>query len=236
MDLSKTLSLEELAQRCTTETERFFRRVGEQDNRFCYELFRRAFADRNDAAWSKLYQQYKSLVVGWILEHPQFGVTEEESDYFVNSAFTSMWRACPPERFVQFADLPAALAYLKSCVHTTILNYTRKRRPQMLDINEELLANTTAPASTPTSIVLDKLERAALWQLLDPLLHNEKERIVMEESFIHGVKPRQLYEQYTDHFATIQDVYRTKQNLLERLSRNHDLQQFYADLRENSDR
>ena len=79
MDRLRTLSLEELAQRCAAETERFFRRVGGHDNQFCFELFRLALADRSDAAWSKLYAQYRGLVTGWIHEHPQFAVVDEES-------------------------------------------------------------------------------------------------------------------------------------------------------------
>ena len=235
MDLLLKLSLEELTQRCAAETERFFRRVGGHDNQFCFELFRRAFAERNDAAWAKLYHQYHGLVTGWICEHPQFASADEEPDYFANGVFTSMWKACPPERFANFPDLPAVLAYLKSCVHTTILNHTRKRRPAVAEISEELVgtphsAGTTDPMA---GAVLNKLARTELWHLLDSLLHNDKERLVTELYFIQGMKPRMIYDQHGDRFATVQEVYRIKQNLMERLSRNTDLQQFYADLREN---
>ena len=57
--------------------------------------------------------------------------------------------------------------------------------------------------------------------------------MVTDLYFIQGLKPRVIYELHGDRFATIQEVYRIKQNLMERLSRNADLQQFYADLREN---
>ncbi len=234
MNRLRQLSLEELAQRCAAETERFFRQVGGHENAFCFELFRRAFVDRSDAAWSKLYTQYQSLVTGWIHEHPQFAVANEEPDYFVNGVFSSMWKACTPERFPNFPDLPALLAYLKSCVHTTIINHTRKRRPPLAQISEELVGEPRAqPIDPMAGAVLNQLARAELWHLLDGLLHNDKERLVTELYFIQGMKPRLIYEQNADRFATVQEVYRVKQNLMERLSRNTDLQQFYVDLREN---
>ena len=205
--------LEELAQRCAVETARFFRRAPSHDNQFCYELLRRAFAERNEAAWGKVYAQYQSLVIGWIVEHPQFAATDEEAAYFLNSVFASMWRACSPERFTNFPDVPAVLAYLKSCVHTTIINYLRKRRPPVTAIQEELLAARTGDGMA--TLVLNQLARAELWHLLDSLLNNEKERLIINLCFIQGMKPRLIYEQHEATFASIQEVYRVKQNLLE---------------------
>jgi len=235
MNGSLNLSVEELAHRCAAETERFFRRVGGHDNRFCFELFRLALADRNDAAWSKLYEQYRGLVTGWIHEHPQFAMANEESDYFLNGVFTSMWKACTPERFVNFADLPALLAYLKSCVHTTIINHSRKRRPPLAEISDELVGASPVSETTDpmAGALLHQLARTELWHLLDTLLHNDKERLVTELYFIQGMKPRLIYEQYHEHFTNVQEIYRVKQNLLERLSRNTALQDFYTELREN---
>ncbi|MCB0063394.1 MAG: sigma-70 family RNA polymerase sigma factor [Caldilineaceae bacterium] len=231
MDSAFDLSLDELAQRCAAETERFFQRAGAQDNGYCFELMRRAFVERDDAAWDKVYAQYQGLVTGWIVAHPQFAATDEESAYFLNAVFTSMWKSCTPERFSRFPDLPALLAYLKSCVHTNIANHLRKRRVPVATMHEE--STDVMAAHGMAGGVLDKLARAELWQLLDTLLHNDKERLITDLYFIQGLKPRTIYEQAAAHFASIQEVYRVKQNLMERLSRNAELQQFCADLREN---
>lgn len=230
MNFSLDLSIEALAHHCAAETERFFRKLA-HDNRYCFELFRRAFVERNEGAWEKLYRQYTSLIVSWIREHPQAAAADEEVDYFVNGVLTSMWRSCTPDRFARFGDLPAVLAYLKSCVHTTIYNHLRKRRPAAAELSEELIGASATVA--PASAVLDQIARTELWQLLDSLLQNEKERMVTDLYFIQGLKPRTIYDLHRDRFATVQEVYRVKQNLMERLSRNADLQQFYAELREN---
>ena len=230
MDSSREMSLEELAQRCANETERFFRRAGSHDNQYCFELWRRAFAERNDAAWSTIYRQYHSLVIGWICEHPQFAATDEEAGYFLNAVFAAMWKSCPAERFANFADLPAVLAYLKSCVHTTIVNHLRKRRVARVSIVEELIGSADDGMAIG---VLNRMARAELWHLLNSLLHTENERLLTELYFVQGLKPRTIYAQYSTQFASIQEVYRVKQNLLERLSRSAELQQFYKELREN---
>lgn len=230
MARTQDLSLEDLTQRCAAETERFFRRAGTHDNQYCFELWRRAFAERNDDAWSRLYHQYQGLVVGWICDHPQFTATEEESGYFLNAVFAGMWKSCPPERFANFPDLPAVLAYLKSCVHTTIVNHLRKRRVPYTTIADEL---TGSADDTMSTLVLDRLARAEMWQLLSSLLHTEKEQLLTDLYFIQGMKPRVIYAQYHEHFASIQEIYRVKQNLMERLSRSAELQQFYKELREN---
>lgn len=220
-------TIEQLAQRCAEETERFFGKRQAPDNRFCFELFRRAFVEKSEAAWECVYQNYQPLVASWIREHPQLMLSGEEVDYFLNGVFTAMWRSCTAERFARFGELPSVLAYLKSCVHTVIFNHTRKQHPPTTHMHEELIEQ---PGSPPTThAVLDKMARAELWRLLDSLLNSEKERMVLELHFINGLKPREIYETQEAHFANIQDVYRVKQNLLERLSRNESLRAFYED-------
>jgi hypothetical protein len=44
MSLADSLSLDDLTQRCASETEKFNRR-DPSDSRFCFELLRRALAD-----------------------------------------------------------------------------------------------------------------------------------------------------------------------------------------------
>lgn len=229
-EFARTMPLGELIQRCTAETERFFQRAGNHDNQYCFELWRRALAEQNDMAWAEIYQRYQSLVLGWIAAHPQFAATEEESGYFLNAVFAAMWKSCPPERFTHFPNLPATLAYLKSCVHTTIANHLRKRRVAYVAIVDDVTPGTHDPLAT---VVLDQSARTELWQLLNSLLHSEKEQLVMDLFFIQGMKPRAIYAQYEEQFTSVQEVYRVKQNLMERLSRNVELHQFYTTLREN---
>ena len=116
------LPLDHLAQRCGEETERFFQRQHHQDG-FCFELFRRALAEKSETAWGFVYGQYQSLVAGWVRDHSLFRYCDEEVDYFINEAFFRMARACTPAKFVRFSRLPQLLAYLKACVHGATVDY-----------------------------------------------------------------------------------------------------------------
>ena len=55
------------------------------------------------------------------------------------------------------------------------------------------------------------------------LSDNDRERLVVYASFSLGLKPRELCAQYGDQFANVRDVYRIKQNVLERLRRDPEL-------------
>lgn len=221
-------NLQSIAQKCAEQTELFFRRQAHDDS-FCFELFRLAFTARNEEAWGYIYTQYDSLVTGWVNEHPQFALSQESASYFVNGVFGSMWKSCTPERFARFTNLAATLAYLKSCVHTTIFNSMRKTRVQTLDLDHEHNAEvmTVATADSPTDQILDRVARDELWRLIRGLMKNEKETRVTDLYFIKGFKPREIYERHPTEFESVREVYRIKQNLMERLSRNPELRAFY---------
>lgn len=223
-----SFNLGAIAKRCAEETERFFRQLA-YDGQYCFELFRQALSQRNEEAWGYLYHQYESLVSGWITQHPQFRLTQESTDYFVNGIFTSMWKSCTPERFALFPNLPATLAYLKSCVHTNISNYMRKQQLPQVDLNDEQTEHKSSTAPLPTVTVLDQMERDELWHVIQDLLKNDKEARVMDLYFVKGLKPREIHSQHPDEFESVREVYRIKQNLMERLARNSELRDFYTE-------
>ena len=115
---------QDLAQRCAHETELFFQRR-KCDSRFCFEMFRRALADRNEQAWECLYTQYCPLVTGWVRQHTKFAATSEEPAYFADRAFEKLWTSLLAERFGRFPDLKSILRYLQMCVHSVIVDYVR---------------------------------------------------------------------------------------------------------------
>jgi len=121
----RLLDVDQLADECADQTQRFFNRV-EHDTGYCYELFRRAIVGRNNHAWEKIYHQYQPLVINWVERHSRFPATREEVDYFVNGAFDKMWSAVDGEKFRQFDDVPDLLRYLQMCVHSVIVDHTRR--------------------------------------------------------------------------------------------------------------
>jgi hypothetical protein len=77
----------------------------------------------------------------------------------------------------------------------------------------------------PTDEVVATLSVPSLWGLIAAWL-NEHERLLLVLTYSYGMTPMQICRQYRDCFPTVQDVYRMKHNILERLRRNQRLQAF----------
>jgi DNA-directed RNA polymerase specialized sigma24 family protein len=228
-DELRQLSLAAIRQRCAEESERFFRRL-RHDAAYCYELFRRALADGSAAAWDGLYAQYQRLVASWVRRHPSFAAAGEDADYFANRAFEKLHLALTPDKFSRMPDLQSVLRYLQMCVHSALVDYGRalSRAPEEAPL--EALAAVDPDRHSPVeALVLDGARRDALWAWLSARLHTEQERAVIYGSFVLDLKPRELQRAFKDTFNGIDEVYRVKQNLLERLRRDPEFGQFLAD-------
>ena len=219
-----TLPLAILQQRCREETTHFMRQKP-HDPRYGYELFRRA-AQGDEAAWETIYHQYHSLVSNWIERNPALIYSGEEVQYLVNRAFERMWRSLTPESFARFGELRQLLRYLELCAQSCLLDYNRKKKGQTETSWDDLEHDSTGAAA---AIEVDSLadgQKAELWRVLWQLVTDEVERVVLVASFVLNLKPQQIQVEYGEHFATVLEVYRTKQNILQRLRRSPQLQQF----------
>lgn len=218
-------SLAEVARRCREETERFFHRLA-HDPRFCYELFRRALARREADAFELLVRNYGGLVDSWVHRHAGFSRSGEDASYFVNSAFGKFWVAIPPARFGRFTDLKALLRYLQLCVHSSIIDHLRLVQ-QTISLN---CGDEDSPQYEPHApeSALSDAERAEFWRAVDGRLQNDKERVVLHACFGLAMKPADIPAAFPGTFSTVQEVYRTKQNVLERLRRDSTLRKYLA--------
>lgn len=218
-----SLNLESLRSRCGEESKRYFQRK-EHDPRFCFEIFRRAILDQDGEAWECVYRQYQPLVAGWVERHSQFHLLDEDKDYFVNLAFEKMWASVTPSKFARFADLNALLGYLKMCVGSAIIDHGRMLARRKL---EELVeqADTEIQDDLPSAEeqVINRFQYQELWNQVKALISDPKEYHVLYGSFVLDLKPREIVENYPEDFKTVRDVYRVKENLLERLRRNREL-------------
>ncbi len=217
------LTLAGISHRCAQETEQFFLRR-QYDPVYCYELFRRALVERNQQAYGRLYEQYQPLVAGWVERHPSFAATGEEVQYFVNRAFEKLWRALTPDKFRRFDDLKALLSYLKLCTHSVVIDHARARQHALLDVEtgETLLASQPAAIDVEEDAI-DSAQQQEFWRLISARLTDEKEQAVVFGSFVLAMKPAELHQRYTHLFSDVKEVYRTKQNVIDRLRRDHDL-------------
>jgi RNA polymerase sigma factor (sigma-70 family) len=209
------MDLKEITYRCAQEMKQFFQQLAHDDS-FCFELFRRALMEGDQQAWDRVYSQFSPLVINWIKRHPAFESVGEDLQYLVNRAFERMWHALRPEKFNQFSNLQVLLSYLKACVGSSILLLIRDDKPASIELPEEWGGNT----KSPEKVFQTEDERELFWTAIGARLRDEKERIVVEHSFVFDLKPREIYQFYPDKFQNVQEVYRIKQNCLERLGRD----------------
>lgn len=224
------LALPAIAHRCAAETERFFRREP-HDPRYCFELFRRALFERNSRASDLVYRHYHNLVAGWVARHPAFPHAGEEAQYFVNRAFEKLWVGITPEKWPRFPDLKAILRYLQMCVHSAIIDYSRTvEATESLDEAQEALGEPAILADPvdATATILENDERRELWRLVNARLVDERERVLIYASFTLALKPREVCDQYPALFGDVREVYRTKENVLQRLRRDPELRKLVS--------
>jgi DNA-directed RNA polymerase specialized sigma24 family protein len=191
-----------------------------------YDLFRRAILERDDDAWAAIYAHYRPLLLGWARHCAARAIADEQSEDIADRALARAWAALSPNRFAQFPNLAALLAYLRTCVTAAVIDAaraqaTRERTAQQLKYD---------PVMTPEQVVLAATSQDELWRLVVGLVTTEHERVVLVESFVLDLPPRTILERHPDLFADVTAVYAAKRNLLNRLHRSRELQRLYDDL------
>lgn len=190
-----------------------------------YEIFRRAIMEHDEGAWTLIYECYHSLMVSWARHSstaPQIG---EYYNDIADQAFARAWAALSPHDFDQFVSLAKLLAYLRTCVTAVVIDYARARMAR----ERMFLRLETTTFATPEEQVLDELERAELWNLVQSLAETEQERTILVENFVYDLPPRVILARHPELFEHIAMVYFAKRNLLARLQRNRTLQQMHRD-------
>ena len=219
------LPLHAIDERCAEETRRFYRNEP-HDPRYGYELFRRALVLEDQLAWSYLYRHYDQQVYRWIHRYPTFTEYDEETATVVNRAFEKMWSAIPPQKFCKFPDLQHLLSYLHICAHSALVEMLRASNRRS---KGHLVVSLDATNAIESDIEEDqpsiKHLRVNFWQTVLERCNNEKEHVVLQGSFLLALTPHELYVDHPHMFASVNEIYRVKQNVLDRLGRDVEISQ-----------
>ena len=220
----ESLSINDLARCCSEETSKFLKQNASND-RYCLELFRRAVTRRSEDAWACIYQQYAPLVLTWVNQHQSATslLGQDGSAPLVNAAFAKFSQAMTPTKMDNFDSLAAVLKYLKMCVHSVIADEVRSRQSRQYEETLELIEHEPA-SDDPADDVVSNISAQGLWQVIQEELNGEDERILIYLAYVQGMKPGEISSQHNRLFPTVEDVYRIKRNVLERLRRNRRLQ------------
>lgn len=224
---TELLSTNELARCCSEETSKFLKQSVSND-RFCLELFRRAIIQRDETAWASVYQQYAPLVLTWVAQRQNATpvLALDGGAPLVNAAFAKFAQALTPAKMGNFSSLAAILKYLKLCVHSVVADEVRSRQTRLLEETLETVEHEPA-ADDPADHVVSSLAAQDLWQIIQEELHSENERVLIYLAYVQGMKPAEISARHRHLFSTVDDVYRVKRNVLERLRRNRRLQALF---------
>lgn len=186
MDITE-FPLDDLSRRCAEETQKFKRQDG-HDTQYCYEIFRRALAERIPEAFEEIYVIYQPQVRRWVSNHPKFPLSGEVEDFFSHEALSKFYFALGGDKFYNFATLPRVMQYLKACVFTAVKQYVRDHPPI------ELLPDGIDIAVT--SDFAADIEAGLLWNHLCALLPDKNDQLLARDVFMLDLRPRDMAQKY----------------------------------------
>jgi DNA-directed RNA polymerase specialized sigma24 family protein len=190
-------------------------RHGEPCNeRFGLELLRRAMVQGDQAAWTGFQQCFGELVLDWLRWHPrrEAACHLEREETYVARAFERFWQASVQQQRV-FRTLEETLAYLRASLHGGILDRLRtSSRPGEASLPE--------PAQAGKPSVEERAASLQLWQVLQSLLPDAREQRLAYLLYHCGLLPREIVRYCPREWNDVQEIYRLRRNILERLLLN----------------
>ncbi len=225
------LTIEEIIGRCRHEAQQS-QAYGTVISPSAALLFRRAIQQRDQTAWTFIYEFYASRVEEWVRGYLSLFGTRldcQEIESLVNAAFARFFQSYSAEKLAHSDSLASILCYLKLCTRTVVSNELRRLQAR----SREVLFDVTDLGSRivlddPAAQVIQSMTTQGLWQVIQEELRNEDERLLIYLTCMRDMTPREISRQYAQRFATPSDIYRMKQNALEWLARNHRIQAYLA--------
>lgn len=209
------MSLMDLHNCCTREMNKY-RRKEECDDQFFLEILRRAVEQREEAAWEVLHRIFSENLRMWMGCHPSKEAAQrfEPEKNFADAAFTRFWRAVS-ERREPFPTLASVLSYLHRCLNSEILDtvrfFSRPKEIGLPDYDYEELSRE------------DAYNENELWEVIQQILSGEEERHVAYLHFHCNFKPRDIKRYFPDLFGSVNEIYRLRRNIMDRVNRNLDV-------------
>jgi RNA polymerase sigma factor (sigma-70 family) len=214
----RDLGIAPLCDRCRAETERY-RRGEAHDDRYCYELIRRAIELRDDHCWRELIAIYRDLVLSWCRRS---GGADGDIEELAAVAWEKFWRNYTPAKLTDANGSAAApLGYLKACARSAVLDEGRRRA--RLQAHELADPESVHAFEAAAEMEIDHADGDAFWSLIDGHLRDERERLIVRLSYEIGLTPADIYARHGERFADVREVYKIKRNILDRLRRSRPL-------------
>lgn len=211
----RLMGLDVIGRRCSEETQKFLRQI-DNDTRYCFELFRRAYADLLDEALSHIYQIYVPLLVRRARRHPMYFQSCQDEEYFARRALTKFYEVSRGERFdSKFSMLPGIIKYLYACLHSVIVQEVRDNARIVEPASDEENWLSAEPS--------DMLPANDLWDHIARLLPDSDLQRLAYLRFVLGVKPAEIAELHPQVWSNKREVSVALQTIRRRLRKDQEL-------------
>lgn len=192
---------------------------GKDDPCFAYTLWRRTLLNQDERAWCVVYADYQRQVCFWIKRQLRFVVDETTMQTLVDDAFVKMAGTFTrhPEKFADYPNLAALLGLLRLCAQRVVQDYVTACQQEIAVVPLESIAEPAYEAAS---------SHAALQEILAGLLHGAKEWLVVTQLLLEEGKPRRLYAEHPDLFATVDEINTIRERVKGRLQRNQSFRHY----------
>ena len=212
--LPQLMNVTELADHCMSEINNY--RNGEPSNdQYGVELFRRALMQRDALAWEIIRQRFDEMLLHWMRSHPMRKAASrfDSEENYVAQAFTRFWQATAGNQEIEFRTLGAVLRYLRASLNGTILDTLRAySRAREMPLPE--------PGETGELIAIEQDDGREFWEVIKSLIPDKRQQRVAYLLFHCRLKPREIVHYCSEEFSDVQEIYRLRRNIFERLLRN----------------
>jgi hypothetical protein len=172
---------------------------------------------RDVLAWEVMQERFHDMLLGWVYAHPMRDIAcrfESEENY-VAQTFARFWLATAGNQQVEFQSVAAVLRYLRMSLHSVILDallaYSRPK-----EVPLPVYGDPEEP------FVEDTYEAHGVWETILNLLPDKRDQRVAYLLFHCGLKPREVMRFRPQEFSDVQEIYRRRRNIMERLLRHAD--------------
>jgi len=169
------------------------------------ESLRRVSREGDLQAWAAFQQSLERTVLTWLHEHPdsQAACCLQSEKHLVSLAFERLQQAVV-QRQVPSEILSVVLVYLRASLNGAILEALR-------------VFSHPGVASNSWSVGQDCLESSAIWDRLQALLSNERERRLAYLLYHCELEPPEIVRCCPNEWSDIHEVTRLRNVILKRL-------------------
>lgn len=179
---------------------------------------RRALVDQTDEAWSILQQCFSETVRVWIRCHPyrDIALLRDSEENYIAQTFSRFWYAVRKQH-IEFITVPAALRYLHATLNGLIIDTMRSH---FRSCTREVSLPEPGFSGEPSAEEL--FEGESLWENIQSMLCDERERRIFYLLYYCGLKPREVVTHCSQEFDEVKEIYRLNTIIIKRLRRNGD--------------